>query len=212
MSRTFVLAAGIAASLLPLRPLDAQASTDSSARSVAGIMRLLRSEGSSGWSLRTLRQSDGRVNPQQIEELADSLVSYVSGYPEEVSDPDRVLRVIGVIARAGQPGGEGTAYRGAADRLLEIAEKSDETAGAALFHLTQLPDKPRSLAGLSHIAASPGRGAPTAVRMLTEYMGEPGLESLRDLHRRNALRNAAARELVEAQAKARGWKRSTPER
>lgn len=151
---------------------------------ITAVLTRLRERGNSSSAAAWLAQEGGRRSPQELEMLADSLVSIAVGY--RTGDPPEKQRAASDAALAllvsAHPGhlasrAEKLAEAGlsppipfarAFEHLVRAFEGTPDAGmrGGVLYLLTQLPDQGRVATYLAGVAASPSPAAPTAVRHL----------------------------------------------
>jgi hypothetical protein len=192
---------------------------------LTAVLTRLREHGNSSSAAAWLAQEGGRRSPQELEVLADSLVSIAVGYrtgdpPEKqraasdaalailvAAHPGHLASRAEKLAEAGQS--PPVPFARAFDHLVRVFEGTNDAGmrGGVLYLLTQLPHQGRVATYLAGVAASPSPAAHTAIRHLGHDMGEPGLAALRRLHQTGAVSEPTAREYLEIIARARGWTR-----
>jgi hypothetical protein len=161
------------------------------------IAKQLRTTGDPGPSLKVLTGRLRTLSERQVDAVADSLASFAISFPGDKSS-NRVSRgvAIGTLLRSGTAT-DAVPYVGAAAHLLRIAERATDVPdrASAIFALTQLPDKGKSVRLLRDIASSTNPAAFVAVQELAgELAALGGLETLRELDRSGLVseRNARA--------------------
>jgi hypothetical protein len=204
-----------AASLyLSAAELSAQASADSAAKSPAVLSaESLRSKGTPGPALRTLRQASAPFPSEILNELADSIVAFatdasVYGDPARFEALKIAIRTLGL---AGVTTGDGIPYAGAGEKLGRIiVGLPPELTGAALYYLAHVADVDEAVRTLRGIAVSDSPHALDAIRTMLSELGPRGEAALRTAHERGEARSAAARYRLESIAMERGWKGQPP--
>ena len=216
-AQVLVLASAVAAGSLDGQVRDRE--------DLTSVLTRLRERGNTSSAAAWLAQEGGRRSPQELELLADSLVSIAVGYrtgdpPEKqraasdaalailvAAHPGHLASRAEKLAEAGQS--PPVPFERAFDHLVRVFEGTNDAGmrGGVLYLLTQLPQQGRVATYLAGVATSPSPAAPTAIRHLGDDMGEPGLAALRRLHQTGAVSEPTAREYLEIIARARGWTR-----
>jgi hypothetical protein len=181
----------------------------------AEVAALLRSRGDAGGALAVLTQVRGPQPQQNMDEIADSLVAIAVGFPG-MDHRGVVTRAAAketlLLAGLGYNGLVGidraVPYAGAADRLMIIAETSNDVGirSGALRGLTLLPNKTGLFPFLRQVATSQNRAAWVAVSLLTKETGPEGRAIARELYREGRVTQPMAREMLGRAAYAFAWR------
>lgn len=171
------------------------------------VMQSLREKGSVGHAQRTLMQIDGPVPRGVQDELADSMVAYVSAVARRGStdDANAVLSIVHALSLSGMRGMSGTPYAGAGERLLQLAHSVDLTTGARIVYaLSELVDQTEARARLRTFATSAHPAAYIAIEHLARMEPE-GVVVLRELWEKQAVTEPKARGRLQSIAGHLGW-------
>jgi hypothetical protein len=190
--------------------LFAQVSAGGPAKSPAVLSaESLRSTGTPGPALRTLRQASAPFPSEILNELADSIVAFatdasVYGDPARFEALKIAIRTLGL---AGVSRGDGIPYAGAGEKLGRIiVGLPPELTGAALYYLAHVADVDEAVKTLRGIAVSDRPHALDAIRTLLSELGPRGEAALRTAHEQGEARSAEAKYRLETIAMERGWK------
>lgn len=206
----------IGSSVMVIAPKSVRSQASITEPKAAEIAAALRIQGHSNGALAVLTQARRQQQQSAMHEIADSLVAIAATFP---GTDIRATRTRGaalstlLLAGQGQSGvvgiTSGTPYSGAVDRLMRIAETSNDVGirGTALWALTQVPDRTRLVPYLRNIATSQNPAAHRAIDLLNEEVGPPGRSLLLELYRGGLVTQPSAQEKLDRLAGAYGWRK-----
>lgn len=206
---------GVTLSAVVFTSSDLRSQKPSANPSGAEVAALLRTHGHAGWAVSVLAQTRGPQTPQKLDEIADSLVAIAVGFPGmdfRGVTTRSAAQVALLSAGKGESGvvgtGGATPYTGAADRLMRIAEDGGDVGvrAAALWSLTQLPNRSKLLPFLRQMAESQNSAAIEAFTLLARETGPDGRAIARDSYRAGRITEPGAKEAAGRFAHAYGWR------
>lgn len=181
----------------------------------AEIAALLRTHGTYGAAVSTLTQARSPQPRQMMDEIADTLLALAISFPgtdARAASTRGAAQSAIILAGMGSSGLVGadraTPYRGAATRLMQMAESAEDVGirAAALWGLTQLPNPGESLPFLRRIAISQSPVAYRAVTLLARETGPEGQAIARELYRASTVTEPAAKEILDRVATGYQWR------
>lgn len=207
---TLVLTALLGPSMVLAQGTKADTTLAQSAARIAALAATDIRKGAVRRTERILRQRDGTLSEEILNTIADSIVAIVTAKNErsDITFQQVQLNASMLLLTAGQTQGGGTPYGRAAEKLLTIGITAEDVGqkAAALFCLSQLPDTATIVRMLRTVAVTNDWTiARLGVRHLGNYLGEPGLKALRELHSSGEVKERYARQELAFQARKHGW-------
>ncbi len=192
--------------------LPSGAQVDSQSLNAARIAAQIRTVPDDSSAVAVLRQRRGARSAQQLDEIGDSLVAIaIASAPADTAMYKTHQAALDGLMHAGSSDGPGAPYRGAADRLLRIAENTADVGirGSAISALSVQPDIPQAIRMLTRIAASPNPGSFGAILLMCDGKLAPlgGLSALRELYTNELVREPTSLYYLSVCAGHHGWPR-----
>ncbi len=189
---------GLAACMTLSNPSEARAQPPDSLRgppeSVEALVAQVRA-GDVTWVDSFLRQMRGPRTPAALQALSDSLV----GIMETPQEPGTNVH-LGVLGAIGYSitAERGTAFVGGVDLLFRIYDTVDSPRirGSILFWLNRAAPPGLILPLFAEAVESPEAHSITALRLLAEEMGPPGVAILQNAYCSDRIENPGAQRLL----------------
>lgn len=161
--------------------------------SVEALVAQVRS-GDITWIDSFLRQTRGPRTPEALQALSDSLLAIIQSEEEPANVHSRILGAIGYSIHPDR----GTPFVNGIDLLFRIYNTSDSPRirGSILFWLNRVAPPGRILPLFAEAVESPEAHSITALRLLAEEMGPPGVAILQNAYCSDRIENPGAQRLL----------------